>query len=63
MFSPKSAATARLAKQIEKTKREAPHRSYTASDELPDKIYNKRVGESLEFERFEYTIEISLSSL
>ena len=51
LFSLKNAGIARLAKQIEKTKRERyPHRSCTAPNELPDKIYNRRIGESFEIE-------------
>ena len=63
LFSPKNTDTARLVKQIEKTKRERhPHRSCTAPNELPDKIYNRRIGESLEIENTIYH-RISLTSL
>ena len=63
LFSPKNTDTARLVKQIEKTKRERhPHRSCTAPNELPDKIYNRRIGESLEIENKIYH-RISLTSL
>ena len=34
-----------------KSKERHHHRSCTASNELPDKIYNKRIGEPLEIER------------
>ena len=63
MFFLKNAGTARLTKQIEKTKREKhPHRSCTTPNELPDKIYNKRIGQSLGIENEMYH-RISLTSL